>query len=70
MAETPTELDEDLVAEAARTLGTSTKRDTLVASLWRTVEEGRERRGRALAELQQMADEGAFDFDRLAELDK
>jgi Arc/MetJ family transcription regulator len=70
MAKTLLDLDEDLLAEATIALGTSTKKDTVTEALRRTVEESRERRGRALAELQKIADEGGFHFDRLDELDE
>jgi Arc/MetJ family transcription regulator len=70
MAKTLLDIDEDLLAEATIALGTSTKKDTVTESLRRTVEESRTRRRRALESLQRMADEGVFDFDRLAELDE
>jgi Arc/MetJ family transcription regulator len=70
MAKTLIDIDEELLAEASIALGTSTKKDTVTESLRRTVEQTRESRRQALAELRQMTEEGVFDFDRLAELDE
>lgn len=70
MAKTLLDVDEDLLAEASTALGTSTKKDTVNAALRQAVEVSRERRRRALEDLQRLADEGAFDFDRIAELDE
>lgn len=70
MAKTLLDVDEDLLAEATTALGTSTKKDTVNSALRFAVEETRARRERALATLQQIADEGGFDFDRLDELDQ
>lgn len=69
MAKTLIDLDEELLAEATLALGTVTKKETVTAALRRVVEETRLRRQRALADLQAVADEGGFHFDRLAELD-
>jgi Arc/MetJ family transcription regulator len=62
-------VDEDLLSEATTALGTASEQDTVNEALRRAIEPARERRRRALENLQRMADEGAFDFDRLAELD-
>jgi Arc/MetJ family transcription regulator len=70
MAKTLLDVDEDLLAEASTALGTSTKKDTVNEALRRAVEVSRERRRRALEDLQRLADEGAFDFDRIAELNE
>jgi len=70
MVKTLIDLDEELLAEATVALGTTTKKDTVTAALTRIVEEARARRLRALEQLRIAADEGAFDFDRLAELDE
>ncbi|GHJ44523.1 hypothetical protein Cs7R123_18650 [Catellatospora sp. TT07R-123] len=70
MAKTLVDVDEDLLAEATAALGTSTKKDTVNSALRLAVEASRERREQALAELQAIADEGGFDFDRLANLDR
>ncbi|MFG3702541.1 type II toxin-antitoxin system VapB family antitoxin [Micromonospora sp. NPDC047620] len=70
MAKTLLDLDEDLLAEATAALGTSTKKETVTEALRQAVESSRERRRRALADLQEVADEGGFQFDRLDELDR
>ncbi|MDI1464487.1 type II toxin-antitoxin system VapB family antitoxin [Catellatospora sp. KI3] len=70
MAKTLVDVDEDLLAEATAALGTNTKKDTVNSALRLAVEASRERREQALAELQAIADEGGFDFDRLADLDR
>lgn len=70
MAKTLLDVDEDLLAEASTALGTSTKKDTVNQALRQAVEVSRERRRRALEDLHRLADEGAFDFDRIAELDE
>jgi Arc/MetJ family transcription regulator len=70
MAKTLLDLDEDLLAEATTALGTSTKRDTVTKALRAAIETSRARRERALADLQQVAAEGGFDFDLLEELDR
>lgn len=70
MAKTLIDLDEDLLAEAAVALGTSTKKDTVAASLRKTVEDTRARRQKARESLEKIAAEGGFHFELLAELDK
>jgi len=70
MTKTLIDIDDDLLAEVAREFGTTTKKDTVTASLRRTADQARERRLRALDQLQAAAADGAFDFDRLAELDE
>lgn len=70
MAKTLLDLDEELLAEATVALGTSSKKDTVTEALRLAVADRRERRRRALADLQQMAIEGVLDFDRLADLDQ
>jgi Arc/MetJ family transcription regulator len=70
MAKTLIDIDEELLAEATVALGTATKKDTVTAALTKIVEEARERRLRALEQLRIAADEGAFDWDRLPELDE
>jgi Arc/MetJ family transcription regulator len=64
------EVDEELLAEAMRGLGTSSRNETLNAVLQQFVEAKRARRREALENLQRMADEGVFDFSRLDELDR
>jgi Arc/MetJ family transcription regulator len=68
VAKTLLDVDEDLLAEASTALGTSTKKDTVNEALRQAVEVRRRRR--AIEDLQLLADEGAFDFDRIAELDE
>jgi Arc/MetJ family transcription regulator len=70
MAKTLLDVDEDLLEEATTALGTATKKDTVNSALRFAVEETRLRRERALAALQQIADDGGFDFDKLDELDQ
>jgi Arc/MetJ family transcription regulator len=70
MTKTLLDVDDDLLAEATAALGTSTKKDTVNEALRAVVETTRGRRRRALEDLQRMADEGAIDFDRIAELDE
>lgn len=70
MSRTLIDIDDDLLGEAARALGTSTKKDTVTQALQHTVDEARAKRAEALRQLQEMADEGAFHFDRLDDLDK
>ena len=70
MSKTLIDVDEDLLVEATTALGTATKKDTVNEALRQVVETSRERRRRGLESLRQIADEGGFDFDRLAELDQ
>jgi Arc/MetJ family transcription regulator len=70
MAKTLLDVDEALLAEASSALGTSTKKDTVNEALRQAVEASRQRRRRGLESLRRIADEGGFDFDRLAELDR
>ncbi len=70
MAKTLVDIDEGLLAEAMTALGSATKKDAVNSALRFAVEETRARRERALAELQQIASDGGFDFDQLDELDK
>jgi Arc/MetJ family transcription regulator len=70
MAKTLLDVDEELLAEATVALGTSTKKDTVNEALRQAVETSRERRRRGLATLRRIADEGGFDFDKIAELDE
>lgn len=70
MAKTLLDLDENLLAEAAATLGTKTKKDTVTLALQKVSEDARARRTSALADLLQAADADVFDYDRLADLDQ
>ena len=66
MAKTLLDLDENLLAEAAATLGTKTKKDTVTLALQKVSEDARSRRASALEDLLQAADADVFDYDRLA----
>ena len=65
MSRTVIDLDDDLVADVARALGTRTKKDTVNTAL-REVLESR-RRAVALTRLRDAAQEGAFDLNLLAD---
>ncbi|RPK81886.1 MULTISPECIES: type II toxin-antitoxin system VapB family antitoxin [Streptomyces] len=66
MSRTVIDLDDEALAAAAIELGTTTKRETINTALREVVE--RNRRLRALNELQDIAQEGGLDMDVL--LDK
>jgi Arc/MetJ family transcription regulator len=70
MAKTLLDLDENLLAEAAATLGTKTKKDTVTLALQKVSEDARARRASALEDLLRAADADVFDYDRLADLDQ
>ena len=70
MTKTLIDIDDELLDEAKRTLGTDTKKETVAKALEAVVDGGRERRRRALQDLKQADREGAFDWDLLPELDK
>ncbi|MEU8007824.1 type II toxin-antitoxin system VapB family antitoxin [Catellatospora sp. NPDC049111] len=61
MSRTMIDLDDELLAEAARLLGTETKKDTVNAALREVAE--RLRRIEALRELQTMTARGEIDAD-------
>jgi Arc/MetJ family transcription regulator len=63
MSRTVIDLDDELVAEVARALGTRTKKDTVNTAL-REVLENR-RRAVALTRLREAAKEGAFNLELL-----
>ncbi|KFG74740.1 type II toxin-antitoxin system VapB family antitoxin [Streptomyces mutabilis] len=63
MTRTVIDLDDQLVADVAKALGTSTKKETVNTAL-REVLENR-RRALALTRLRAAAAEGAFDLDLL-----
>ncbi|MGH3121925.1 MAG: type II toxin-antitoxin system VapB family antitoxin [Streptosporangiaceae bacterium] len=63
MSRTVIDLDDELVAEVARALGTRTKKDTVNTAL-REVLENR-RRAVALTRLRETVTEGAFDLELL-----
>jgi Arc/MetJ family transcription regulator len=70
MAKTLLDLDENLLAEAAATLGTKTKKDTVTLALQKVSEDARVRRARALEDLLATADNDGFDYDRVEDLDQ
>ena len=70
MAKTLIDIDDELLDEATAALGMATKKDTVNAALRQVVDISRERRRQAREDLQRMADEGQFDFDKIAELDE
>jgi Arc/MetJ family transcription regulator len=63
VSRTVIDLDDELVAEVARALGTSTKKETVNRAL-REVLESR-RRALALTRLREMVADGAFDMTQL-----
>jgi Arc/MetJ family transcription regulator len=70
MAKTLLDLDEALLAEAAATLGTKTKKETVTLALRKVSEDARARRASALEDLLTVADSGGFDYERLPDLDQ
>jgi Arc/MetJ family transcription regulator len=70
MAKTLLDLDENLLAEAAAALGTTTKKDTVMLALQKVSEDTRTRRAAALKDLLVAADANGFDYDRLEDLDQ
>ena len=65
MSRTVIDLDDELVADVARALGTRTKKDTVNTAL-REVLESR-RRAVALTRLRESAADGGFDLELLAD---
>jgi Arc/MetJ family transcription regulator len=65
VSRTVIDLDDELVAEVGRELGTTTKKDTVNRAL-REVLENR-RRALALTRLREATADGAFDLDLLAD---
>ena len=65
MSRTVIDLDDDMLADVARALGTRTKKDTVNAAL-REVLENR-RRALALTKLREATADGAFDLALLAD---
>ena len=61
MSRTVIDLDDELLADVAKALGTSTKKETVNTAL-REVLENR-RRALAITRLRAAADEGAFDLE-------
>jgi Arc/MetJ family transcription regulator len=69
-ADAEPDIDEELLAEAQRQLGLSSRNETLNAGLRRVVEQERARRREALAELRRMSKEGLFNYGALEEADR
>ena len=69
-AEAEPGIDEELLAEAQRGLGTSSRNATLNAALREYVEAKRERRRKAYDNVQRMAADGEIDFEAIAEADR
>ena len=61
MSRTVIDIDDEALAEAARHLGTATKRDTVNAALREIAD--RRRRAAAIARMREMVAEGEIDFD-------
>jgi Arc/MetJ family transcription regulator len=61
MSRTVIDLDDELLADVARALGTSTKKETVNTALREVLEH--RRRALALTRLRATADEGAFDLE-------
>ncbi|WP_260610087.1 type II toxin-antitoxin system VapB family antitoxin [Streptomyces sp. WAC06614] len=57
------DLDDEALAEAARLLGTTTKKDTVNAALREIAD--RRRRTAAIERMRQMVDEGEIDFSAI-----
>ncbi|MEU8275730.1 type II toxin-antitoxin system VapB family antitoxin [Microbispora bryophytorum] len=63
MTKTLIDLDDEALAEAAKLLGTSSKKDTVNAALREIVD--RRRRAAAIARMREMAAEGEIDFSAI-----
>jgi Arc/MetJ family transcription regulator len=63
MTKTLIDLDDEALAEAAKLLGTSTKKDTVNAALREIVD--RRRRAAAIAPMREMVAEGEIDFSNI-----
>ena len=63
MSRTVIDLDDELVAEVARALGTRTKKDTVNTALREVLEN--QRRAMALTRLRETTADGAFDLELL-----
>lgn len=70
MSKTLVDLDDDLVAEAMAAFNATTKKEAITKALAYSVAESRKQREAALDDLELLVDEGAFDFDKLDELDQ
>ncbi|MEV5741247.1 type II toxin-antitoxin system VapB family antitoxin [Microbispora rosea] len=63
MTKTLIDLDDEALAEAAKLLGTSSKKDTVNAALREIVD--RRRRAAAIARMREMVTEGEIDFSAI-----
>lgn len=63
-------IDEELLEEARRHLGTASRNATINAALREFVDQQRARRRAALQDLRRLSDEGAFNYDALDEVDE
>ncbi|GIH48699.1 hypothetical protein Mro03_38780 [Microbispora rosea subsp. rosea] len=63
MTKTLIDLDDEALAEAAKLLGTSSKKDTVNAALREIVD--RRRRAAAIARMREMVAEGEIDFSAI-----
>ncbi|GIH28368.1 hypothetical protein Aph01nite_66780 [Acrocarpospora phusangensis] len=63
MTKTLIDLDDEALAEAAKLLGTSSKKDTVNAALREIVD--RRRRAAAIARMREMATQGEIDFSAI-----
>lgn len=68
MSRTVIDLDDEALAEAAKELGTTTKRDTINTALREVT--ARYRRLRALEDARQLVSDGALDIDLLLDKSK
>jgi len=64
------EIDRELLEEAQRQIGAKTPNEAINQALLELVDDRRARRGRALENLQRMAEEGGFDWDAVEEADR
>ncbi len=67
MTKTLIDLDDEALAEAAKLLGTSSKKDTVNAALREIVD--RRRRAAAIARMREMVAEGEIDFSAIEQGD-
>jgi len=68
--ETEPELDEELLEEAMRQVGATSRNETLNIALRDLVMAKRAARQKALEDLRRMSAEGAFNYDLLEDLDR
>lgn len=64
------EINEELLVEAQRQIGVTSRNETINVALGELVEEWRARRREALAEVRRMSAEGIFDYGAIDEADK